>query len=450
MSKRQAFLLAIIGISSGAFCQKYSYKQQATFGVHFLLNDFKTAANIRLSSLSATLREGKFGRIGDMSPGIALNYIQGLSNKLDFTSTLGGSFLDYPQKDTVYSGEKKLLLEADLSIRAKMFSIGYWLSPYLQLGAGISKYTSNWGAFIPAGTGLQVNISRELYLIVNAQYRFPITENTVSRHFYYSVGVAGIFGKKLNTSPKKVTINPVPVYAPTDRDGDGILDSADACPDRPGMARFRGCPDRDNDSIPDVEDSCPLVFGLKRYNGCPIPDSDNDGINDEEDKCVMVPGVVKYQGCPPPDRDRDGVEDEADNCPDIPGTTSANGCPEKVEKEHEVIVEEAAKQIFFATGSYRLLPSSYKHLDKIAGILSHNPKYRMTIEGHTDDIGSIEANDRLSRDRAKAVKDYLVKKGIDQDRLAFEGYGEKKPVADNGNPTGRAKNRRVEMKLRYN
>lgn len=130
MSKTLAFLISMACFPSIAFCQKNKLKQLPTFGVHFVLNDFKTAASIRSSSLSATLREGKFGRIGDMSPGIALNYIQGLYGKIDLTSTLAGSFLDYPKHDTLYSGQKKLLLEGDVSIRARLFDNTYWFSPY--------------------------------------------------------------------------------------------------------------------------------------------------------------------------------------------------------------------------------------------------------------------------------------------------------------------------------
>jgi len=80
------------------------------------------------------------------------------------------------------------------------------------------------------------------------------------------------------------------------------------------LASLKGCPDRDGDGIADIDDKCPDVKGLARYQGCPIPDTDKDGINDEEDKCPTVPGVARYQGCPIPDTDGDGVNDEEDKC----------------------------------------------------------------------------------------------------------------------------------------
>jgi len=77
-----------------------------------------------------------------------------------------------------------------------MFSNQYWVSPYLQLGVGISKFQGYWGAFIPAGVGLQVNLFDEAFLLINSQYRVPVTENTANYHFFHSIGLAGIIGKK--------------------------------------------------------------------------------------------------------------------------------------------------------------------------------------------------------------------------------------------------------------
>src|SRR5690606_28985860 len=70
--------------------------------------------------------------------------------------------------------------------------------------------------------------------------------------------------------------------------------------------------DRDGDGIKDKDDKCPDVAGLERYQGCPIPDTDGDGFNDEVDKCPSQRGVAEYNGCPVPDRDKDGVNDADD------------------------------------------------------------------------------------------------------------------------------------------
>jgi len=275
----------------------------------------------------------------------------------------------------------------------------------------------------------------------DGQYRIAVTENA-SYHFYHSVGIAGNIGAKKMEAPKVVE---VPVIS--DRDGDGIVDSSDACPDQAGTAALQGCPDRDGDGIADKDDKCPDVAGLAKYQGCPIPDTDKDGINDEEDKCPDVPGVARYQGCPIPDTDKDGVNDEEDKCPNEAGPASNFGCPvidvAVVEK-----VNKAAKNIFFATGSSKLLAKSYASLKEVAQILKDNPSYKVDVDGYTDITGNADKNQVLSENRANSVKTYLVSNGIDESRITATGHGINDPIADNKTAAGRAKNRRVEMKLR--
>ena len=190
-----------------------------------------------------------------------------------------------------------------------------------------------------------------------------------------------------------------------------------------------------------------MLPALAKYHGCPIPDTDKDGINDEEDKCPTVAGVARYQGCPVPDTDGDGVNDEEDKCPNEAGPASNFGCP-VIDPEIIEKVNLAAKNIFFATGSAKLLAKSYKSLKEVAQVLKDNPTFKIDIEGHTDSTGSAEKNHVLSHDRANSVKAYLVSKGIDESRMTTQGFGPDKPIAPNKTAAGRAKNRRVEMKLR--
>lgn len=450
MKKIYSIVLAFFILHTNAFCQDEEHIQDPTFGVHFLFDDFKSAQAIRSGSLEKALRDKQFGKIKDMSAGLAINYMQGLNKYFDFTTTLAGSFLDYPFKNGTSAGKDYLLLELDASVRGKMFSNKYVVSPYFQLGIGGSKYQGYWGAFIPAGLGLQVNLFDEAFLLINSQYRIPVTETTVNYHFYHSIGLAGVVGKR-KTTPKLIPPPPLPQPAPPpppDADGDGIVDSLDACPQVKGLAQFKGCPDSDGDGIPDKDDKCPTERGLERYQGCPIPDSDGDGINDEEDKCPKEKGVARYQGCPVPDRDKDGVNDEEDKCPDLPGVASNNGCPE-ITAAVKKRIEVAAKNIFFATGSVKLLVKSNKSLDDVAKLMSEDANLKLDIEGHTDNTGKPEKNQTLSENRAKSVYDYLVKKGVDASRLKSAGYGQDKPIADNKTAAGRTKNRRVELKLHY-
>jgi len=241
----------------------------------------------------------------------------------------------------------------------------------------------------------------------------------------------------------------VVVPAVIDTDGDGIEDKDDKCPTVAGIAKYQGCPipDTDGDGINDELDKCPTVPGVAKYQGCPIPDTDGDGINDEEDKCPTVPGIAKYQGCPIPDTDGDGVNDEEDKCPTIAGPASNMGCP-VIEKAIKDKINFAARKIFFATGSDKLLPKSFTSLDGIATLFKADASLKMDIDGYTDNTGKPEKNLTLSQLRADAVRTYLINKGVAESSLLATGHGIEKPIAENKTADGRAKNRRVELTLK--
>ncbi len=449
MKKLLLFILLIQGFLQVGFGQddNTNYIKRPALGVNFFFNDFHGAGYLKTYGLNRALRDKQIAQFKSMSPGLAVSYINGISNHLDFSVNLAGSFLDYPIKDKPAFGNDNLLLEGDASVNLKMLTDKYWVTPYLTAGLGASKYKGYYGAIVPLGVGMQVNFYDEAFLFLNAQHRFGITENT-SNHFYFSVGVAGNIGNK--KEPKAVPPPPIPVVEPPkDRDGDGVIDSLDACPDVAGLAKFNGCPDTDNDGIADKDDKCPTVAGLARYQGCPVPDRDKDGINDEEDKCPDVAGVARYQGCPVPDRDKDGVNDEEDKCPDLPGDVANAGCP-VISQEMVKKAEYAAKNIFFQTGKYVLLTKSYKSAAEVVKLLKENNDLKLDIDGYTDNVGKPDKNQTLSQNRADAVKKYLVEKqGIDPARLKATGHGQDSPVADNKTSAGRAKNRRVELHLKY-
>ena len=415
-------------------------------GISFFLNDFQTATRIRTTSLSQVLSDKKWAKIKEMSPGLAITYFKGLSKHVDFAGTLGGSFVNYPMKNRTFANDN-FLLEANATMNFKMVSEKYWVQPYLIAGVGVHKYRSYYGAFMPLGMGLKINFFDEAHLFITSQYRVPVTTETANYHFQNSIGIAGIIGKK---KEPKIIPPPPPPPPPADTDGDGIPDDKDKCPTVKGQAKYEGCPipDTDKDGINDEEDKCPAVPGLARYQGCPIPDTDKDGINDEEDKCPTVAGVARYQGCPVPDTDGDGVNDEEDKCPNLAGTLENQGCP-VINDEEKKTVTYAANNIYFVTGSYKLLSKSNKGLDEVVAIMKKNPDMKLAIDGHTDDVGSDEMNQRLSDNRAGTVKTYFVSQGVEESRLTAVGHGETMPVVDNKSAANRQKNRRVEMKLSY-
>lgn len=103
--------------------------------------------------------------------------------------------------------------------------------------------------------------------------------------------------------------------------------------------------------------------------------------------------------------------------------------------------------VYFDTGKSTLKAESFEELDKLVHYLSNKHHLKVEIAGHTDDVGDDDSNMKLSQDRADAVVAYLVEHGISEDRLTSVGYGETKPVADNGTDAGRAKNRRTEARF---
>ena len=207
---------------------------------------------------------------------------------------------------------------------------------------------------------------------------------------------------------------------------------------------MNGCPDTDGDGVADNEDACPEVFGLKEFNGC--PDTDEDGITDAQDECPEVAGPKENNGCPWPDTDGDGVFDKDDECPEVAGPASNKGCPE-VKEEHIKQLNEYGKTILFNTGKSTFQEQSYAVLDNMAKVMNQFPNAKFAIEGHTDSTGSDKINDPLSNDRANAVREYLISKGISASRLSSQGFGSKNPIDDNKTAAGRANNRRTEIKL---
>jgi OOP family OmpA-OmpF porin len=447
MKKLLASLLALCFLADTGFSQTVKSIRDPSLGISFTLTDFVTAQRIRNTSLNTVIRDKSRAKFKEMAPGLGISYITGLTPHVDFAATLNGTFVQYPFPNKSFFRDR-FLLEADASAQLKLTTEDFWLIPYFSAGIGAHKYDIYYGAFVPVGLGLRLNLFDEAGVVVSSQYRLPVTRETSNYHFFHSVGVYGVIAKrKVPPTPPP----PIPeVVPPKDTDSDGITDDKDKCPTVPGVAKYDGCPvpDTDKDGINDDEDKCPTVPGVARYQGCPVPDTDKDGINDEEDKCPAVPGVARYQGCPVPDRDNDGVNDEEDKCPDVPGLKENMGCPD-IKAEVKQKVDYAAHNILFATGSAKLLASSNKGLNDVVRIMKDNPDTKISIDGHTDNTGTPAINARLSQGRADAVKNYLVSKGIDASRITSTGHGQDMPIADNKTAAGRQKNRRVEMTLGY-
>jgi len=198
----------------------------------------------------------------------------------------------------------------------------------------------------------------------------------------------------------------------------------------------------------------------------PAPDRDGDGIPDDKDQCPDRPedfdGFEDDDGCPDIDNDLDGVLDVADRCPNVRETYNGyeddDGCPDTVPPDVDALRGTIAG-LLYAEGETVVRDSAVASIRKIAKTMQAHPSIRVVLIGHTDDREAqqfapsgqpldLEAlSGDLSRARAEAVKNELVTAGIPASRIVVEGKGASDPVVDNSGPRARLANRRVEIKL---
>jgi OOP family OmpA-OmpF porin len=362
---------------------------------------------------------------------------------------------------------------------------------------------------IPFGFGIAYAISKQKFDVVGEVFgALPVGDHTnyqpleaiggiklyLARNSFLSLGAGrGLVSNKGESPDLRAFIGIV--FEPNigDRDGDGIKDDVDKCPDDPedfdGFEDEDGCPDPDNDrdGIPDVDDKCPNVpgpppdgcplttvgdrdgdgipdnvdkcpddpedfDGFQDEDGCPDPDNDGDGILDVDDLCPNDPedkdGFEDADGCPDPDNDHDRILDKDDKCPNEPETYNGfedeDGCPDR----GRVVVTDTAIEIldmvYFEYDKAVIKPISYPILDAVAATMQGNPSIQLIeVQGHTDERGDDNYNLDLSDRRAKSVAKYLADKGVDEKRLTSQGYGETQPIDRNHNEAAWAKNRRV-------
>jgi len=254
-------------------------------------------------------------------------------------------------------------------------------------------------------------------------------------------GVADYLDKCPNT-PARVRVNEN--GCPLDSDRDGIPDYLDRCPNTPpgaGVNRYGCALDSDGDRVPDFIDKCPKTPKGIRVDslGCPV-DLDKDRVPDYLDKCPNTPAgiLVDNTGCPL-DSDRDGVADYLDKCPNTPlgMQVTMDGCSDEF---HEYIFYASTT---FDAGEAILSPDSYDELNKVIARIKLRPNSEWRIEGHTDNHGEPEYNKILSFQRAQAVHNYFISKGLNKNRFEVVGLGEDSPIADNSTAEGRAQNSRV-------
>jgi len=380
----------------------------------------------------------------------------------------------------------KTVYGLDAQLQYQFWEPGKKVVPYVMAGLGaVGESEGEFNLQAPLGFGFQFMVADNAYINYQSEYRFSFAEDRNNLH--HGLGFVYLFGNDAAV-PKKDPLE-------GDKDGDGIIDEEDLCPEIAGLLKHSGCPDRDGDGVPDYQDKCADTFGRVELDGCPdtdgdgvadniddcpdvagvaptgcpedpntkdrdgdgvpdvkdvygtvggCPDRDGDSIADIDDKCPSTAGPVAYDGCP--DTDGDGLHDGRDRCPNSFGPVATGGCPE-IKEEDRRTLDIAMRAVQFDTGRSTLKSESFDVLRQIADIMRRYPDYNLTVNGHTDNTGKASSNQQLSERRAKACWEYLTTQGISSGRMSFVGYGESRPIADNNTLRGRTLNRRVEFNL---
>ncbi len=379
------------------------------------------------------------------------------------------------------------------------------INPYFFIGAGLLHLSADknpvsvspeklsdksWFLHFPFGIGTEIKLSDQVLLDLSAGAAYTTTENLNSYQItdfndaWLKFGVGLTFtGENLNsdkdqdglTKREELELGTDPNNP--DTDGDGLNDGAEmkqyntdpknADSDKDGLkdgeevTKYKTSPvkaDTDSDGLSDGEE-------VMKYKTEPLKaDTDGDGLNDGEE-------VTKYKTDPlKADTDTDGLNDGEEvakyKTDPLKADTDGGTVPDGKEVANKtnpldpsddvakpVTVTEVEKEltfdnVLFGSNSASLTKEAQKTLDAAYDALSKYGNPKISLGGYTDADGPEDSNIKLSEKRALAVKNYLVKKGLNESLFTVEGFGESKPVASNDTPENKAKNRRAEIKAK--
>lgn len=487
-------------------------KKSGTLGLHFFYNDLPTAYQIKTTSLKNVLNNNLWTKMHNMQDGLAITYRKGLTKKIDWLGAAEFSYIDYLSQSGIYNGSNEFLFATQVTAVAKMFEDKKPVVPYLTAGIGGSVYDGKFGAYIPAGLGIQLNIFSATFLYTDFQYRTALS-NQVSNHFNYSVGIASTLKtKKVKEKPvveipvitappveEKYTAKNITVKVTDEATGfvlKGVelhIKTSDAADltlvtNDKGEATFTNTNPAEytiygslHNISTDIKSinkelfkgSAPTINVALLHNdprfslqGVVVNSSTNapeagvevtvtDVSKGSNKKIFNDSGTGVFNVQLEPNSSYSIVGKKASYLSNI-GSASTEGLNRSTTLylQLELQVQEVStsknivlSNIYFATGKTSYDVASSTDLQKLVQFLNDNSNTQLEIQGHTDNVGSAAGNKKLSEQRALSIVNYLVSKGIDKNRLTAKGYGSTLPIDSNATEDGRAKNRRVEMKL---
>lgn len=309
--------------------------------------------------------------------------------------------------------------------------------PYLQTGMGMMRYqpwlyeegeefifTDTDGMFIPMGVGARIRVTDGVSIDLGYRMNFArsygfdgVTSDQRDVFSYSHIGLEFALGNR--SKPTLANANPV-----LDLYDDLIARLADQ------NTTLQSTVNEMHDHAAELKHENERMQRQIERLYADLADDDKDGVPNRYDKCPDTPIGYKVDGsgCPLPDAP----------APIIQQIT--------ITEEDRRVVDEAIQNLEFDLGKATIRPSSYPSLNKVA-ILLIEKNFSLKLAGHTDNSGSMQFNLKLSKDRAEAVKSYLVSKGANPSRIEATGYGPTQPIASNATEAGRQQNRRVEFTL---
>jgi OOP family OmpA-OmpF porin len=373
--------------------------------------------------------------------------VYGLRGGYHFTQNLGleGFFHYVPTGNNTLPGNPDVRVSGYGIDALYHFLPGNRFVPFVAAGVGGTLYSGSDGKIgnrnkftVDYGAGLKFFLTDNLALRADVRHLIPYNDRY--NDLLYTVGLNFSFGgaKKTVVAATRATEPAAAPVVAKDSDGDGVVDDLDRCPGTPSGVQVDkdGCPlDSDRDGVYDYLDKCPgTPAGVKvDRDGCPL-DSDGDGVPDYLDKCPGTPAGVKVDqdGCPPP--------------------VVQKIVPQAAKPMEAAIVEKGrvTLNVEFDFDKSIVKKKYHDEIGNLAAVMKKYPDLKITIEGHTDNVGGLTYNEKLSQRRADAIKNYLAAKfGIEASRLNAKGYGPIRPIASNATKEGRQKNRRVEAAADY-
>lgn len=375
------------------------------------------------------------------SPGIRIGANAFLSRALNFglNTTFVPQVNNYPISNGELSFIGTSLIDVNALVQVKsngtIFKEEAFFAPYLSVGFGLNTASNNLRLYVPGAVGIKLRMSKNFNLMFEGMYKYGFGEGNFQA-LTYSAGF--IFAlpanpKQVPPRPDRVKNQNKPIAAnKADADKDGVLDRDDLCPDEPGKAMYLGCPEDESaktTTAPMAEHTTDAELETTQKTDLSIVDTQKEEVTAAEVQPYEEQPATVYQEQPTYEE---------------PAYSTA----EEISVADQSILNSAMDNIYFKRASDELTYESYPVLDQIAEIMNKYPNHSLEVMGFTDNSGDSRSNKVLSVKRAFKVKYYLVyEKGIKMARISSDGNGSASPISSNDSAEGRAKNRRVELRM---